>query len=187
LSECGNDDQDQLDSIHLLSSENISQRSESELSKNGSCRCGDFDGGILGNMKLSVVAVFVDNTQHDGQERGSEDIILICEETNTGYNNSTDMVPAKGSLIDLRKGKSSAFVGILDMSEVVVEVVEGSVATCCGSVCSDFSHCIGVIEGFFLGSSLQNHDAGGNASNICTYPTRAVASTPSRQARAERA
>lgn len=36
---------------------------------------------------------------------------------------------AEGSLVDFRKSESAALIGILDMAEVVVEVMEGSVAT----------------------------------------------------------
>ena len=38
------------------------------------------------------------------------------------------MVPAEGSLVDLSEGETTTLIGILDVSEVIVEVVEGSVA-----------------------------------------------------------
>lgn len=147
MSESGDDDKDQLETVHLLTTQDICEGSEAELSKNSSRRSGDFDSSVLGDMQFAAVAVLVDNTQHDGQERGSENIVLICEETNTSHNNGSDMIPAKGSLVDLCKSKSAALIGVLDMGEVIVEVVEGNVATSGGAVRSDFSHCIGLVGG----------------------------------------
>ena len=40
------------------------------------------------------------------------------------------MVPAEGSLVNLGEGKASALVGVGDVDEIVVEVVEGIVTTC---------------------------------------------------------
>jgi len=38
------------------------------------------------------------------------------------------VVPAKWCLVDFGKGKSAALIGILDMSIIVVEVVESGIA-----------------------------------------------------------
>ena len=51
------------------------------------------------------------------------------EETNTGDNDSTDMVPAKRSLVNLSKSETSPLVRVRNMGVVVVEVVEGSIAS----------------------------------------------------------
>lgn len=59
----------------------------------------------------------------------SEDVVRVCEEADSGNHTSSDMVPAKGSLVDLCEGESSPLVGVLDVDEVVVEVVVGSIAT----------------------------------------------------------
>lgn len=63
----------------------------------------------------------------------TEDIIGIREETNTGDDASTNMVPSEWGLVDLGEGKSSSLIRVGDMSEVVVEVVERSVTSRCGS------------------------------------------------------
>jgi hypothetical protein len=39
------------------------------------------------------------------------------------------MIPAKGGLVDLGKGKTTTLVGVLDMSKIIVEVMEGIVAS----------------------------------------------------------
>lgn len=67
-------------------------------------------------------------------------IVRISEEANTGDDAGTDMVPAKRRLIDLGEGKTTTFVGIRDVGEVVVEVVEGGV-TAGGAVARDV--CVG--------------------------------------------
>lgn len=39
------------------------------------------------------------------------------------------MVPAEGRLVDLSQGESSSLIGVGDVSEVIVEVVEGGVSS----------------------------------------------------------
>lgn len=147
LGDGSNDDEDQLDTVHLLSAEDISEGSEAELSNDGSGRGGHLDGGVLRSSEFAGVAVLVHNTQHDGQERGSEDVVLIREETDTGDNTGAHMVPSERRLVDLREGQPTTLVGVLDVSEVVVEVVEGSISTAGRAVSlgSDVEggHCIG--------------------------------------------
>ena len=50
------------------------------------------------------------------------------EETNTSDYDCSDVIPTKRSLVNLRKGKPPPFIWICDVSVVVVEVVEGSIA-----------------------------------------------------------
>jgi hypothetical protein len=54
---------------------------------------------------------------------------LTCKETDTGDENGAHMVPAERRLVDLREGETTTLVGVGDVSVVVVEVVEGSVAS----------------------------------------------------------
>ena len=60
---------------------------------------------------------------------GEPYIVGISEETNTSDNAGTDVIPAKGSLVDLREGETTTLVGVGDVGEVIVEVVEGGVST----------------------------------------------------------
>jgi hypothetical protein len=53
----------------------------------------------------------------------------ICEETNTGDDTGTDVVPAERSLVDLGESKSPALIRVGNVGKVIVEVVEGCVAT----------------------------------------------------------
>lgn len=61
-----------------------------------------------------------------GQEvlTNSKDVIGICEETDTCNDASTDMIPPKWSLVNLCKCKTTAFVDIGYVTEIVVEVME---------------------------------------------------------------
>jgi hypothetical protein len=52
------------------------------------------------------------------------------EEPNTGDDDGANMVPAERGLVDLRQRETSSLIGIRDVGVVVVEVVEGSVASC---------------------------------------------------------
>lgn len=56
-------------------------------------------------------------------------IVRIGEETNTGYNTSSNVVPSERSFIDLSKSETTTLIGILDVSEVIMEVVEGIIST----------------------------------------------------------
>lgn len=60
---------------------------------------------------------------------GPSYIVRISEETNTGDDTSTNMVPAKGSFVDLGERKTTTLIGILNVGEIIVEVVEGIVAS----------------------------------------------------------
>lgn len=56
----------------------------------------------------------IDNAQHGGHEADSENVIGIGEETNTGYHNRSNVIPTKGSFVDLGERKSAALIGICD-------------------------------------------------------------------------
>jgi hypothetical protein len=56
-------------------------------------------------------------------------IVGISEETNTRDNAGSHMVPSKRSFVDLSESESSSLIRILNVCEVIVEVVEGSIAT----------------------------------------------------------
>jgi hypothetical protein len=47
----------------------------------------------------------------------------VREETRSGYENRAYMVPAKGCLVNLCEGKSTALIRVLNVNEVIVEVV----------------------------------------------------------------
>jgi hypothetical protein len=57
----------------------------------------------------------VDDTQHDGEQRDTEDVIAVCEETGAGDEDGADVVPAKGGLVDFSQGEAAALVGVLDV------------------------------------------------------------------------
>lgn len=73
----------------------------------------------------------VDDAQHGGNQVDGENIVGIGKETNAGHDDGAHMVPAKGSLVDFGESKSSTFIGVGDVSVVVVEVVEGGIAADC--------------------------------------------------------
>ncbi len=56
-------------------------------------------------------------------------IVGVSEESDTSNNTGPNMVPSKRGLINLSKGKTSSLVRVSNVREVIVEVVEGSVAS----------------------------------------------------------
>lgn len=56
-------------------------------------------------------------------------IVGISEETNTGDNTGTNVIPSERSLVDLGESKSPSLIGVLNVCEVIVEVVESGVST----------------------------------------------------------
>ena len=50
----------------------------------------------------------IDNPQHASDQVDGEDVIGICEEAYTSDHNSANVIPAKGSLVDFGKGKTTA-------------------------------------------------------------------------------
>jgi hypothetical protein len=71
----------------------------------------------------------VDHAEHCCYNADGEDVVGISEETDTSDENGANMVPAERRLVDLCEGEATALVGVGDVSVVVVEVVEGSIAS----------------------------------------------------------
>ena len=134
LGQRSEDDDDQLQPIHPLTTHDIGKSTEPNLTYDRTSRRRNFDGRIRIGRDVSGLAlcvVPVDDTQHGGNQVDGEDIVGIGEETNARHDNGAHMVPAEGSLVDLGESKSSTFIGVGDVSVVVVEVVEGSIAAGC--------------------------------------------------------
>lgn len=79
LSESCKDDEDQLETIHLLTSNDIGEVSKTQLPENGSTRCSDLDGGIGVGWDGSVGFLVLEegNTQHGRDQVDSEDLTSI--------------------------------------------------------------------------------------------------------------
>jgi len=79
LGESSEDDDDQLKTIHLLTSDNISEITESKLTENGSTRCSDLDGsvGVGRDRSLGFGVVEENNTQHGGDQVNGEDLSMV--------------------------------------------------------------------------------------------------------------
>jgi hypothetical protein len=57
-------------------------------------------------------------------------VVGVSEETNTGDNTGSNMVPSEWSFINLSQSETTTFIWVLDVCEVVVEVVECGITTC---------------------------------------------------------
>ena len=127
----GEDDEDQLQSVHPLAADQIRQSSKPDLADDGAARGGDLDGGIgmFGNGARLLGGILpVDDAQHGRHQIDGEDIVRIGEKADAGDDNGAHMVPAKGSFIDFRQGESSTLIGVLDVSIIIVEIMEGGIA-----------------------------------------------------------
>lgn len=102
-------------------------------------------------MRHLAFAWEVDNANHEGQKRDGEDVVRVCEETDAGNSNSSDVIPSEWCSVNFGEGEASPLVGILNVKKVIVEVVVGVVASsgllrgthcCCrdGSI-EDLRHC----------------------------------------------
>ena len=121
LSKSCDDDENQLKTVHLLATNDISKGTKTNLTDDGTSGGGELDGGILGSEENALVVLLVNDTQHDGQKRDTKDIITVCEETSAGNENGADMVPAKGCFVDLSERKTATFVGLFAISECVMD------------------------------------------------------------------
>ena len=128
LSESGEDDEEQFQSVHVLATEDISSGTEADLTDNCAGRCCELDGGV-GVVRHLAFAREVDNADHEGQKRDGENVVRVCEETDTGNGNGSDVIPSEWCSVDFGEGESSPLIGILDVKKVVVEVVVGIVAS----------------------------------------------------------
>ena len=134
LGESGEDDQNELKTVHLLAANDVGQPAETELTEDSATRGSNLDGGIgIGRYHAGVLLGFlpVDHAQHGGHQVDGENVVGISEETDTSDDNGTDVVPAEGSFVDFRKGKSTPLVGVDNVGEVIVEVVERDIAAFC--------------------------------------------------------
>lgn len=134
LSESGKDDEQQFQSIHALTTEYISSSAEADLPNDRAGRCRELDGCVGGCRHLAF-AWEVDNAEHEGQKRDGEDVVRVCEETDTGNGNGPNVIPSERCSVDFGEGESSPLVGILDVKKVIVKVVVGVVAS--GSLLRD--------------------------------------------------
>jgi hypothetical protein len=128
LSQSGKDDNNQLQAVHSLSTNNIGQCTKAKLTNNSTGRSRQLDSAVRTGGQLTAVVGIVHDTEHNGKHRNDEDVVGISEETNTCNHDGADMVPAKGSFVDLGEGESASLVGVLNVGKVVVEVVEGGTA-----------------------------------------------------------
>lgn len=124
----GKDDDHELQTVHALTSDNIGKHTKPKLANNGTSRGGQLDGIVRGRRHLSGARV-VDDTQHDGQHRGSEDVVRVGEEADTGDDAGADMVPSERSLVNLGQSKTTALIQVACGGELVVPVCVGSITT----------------------------------------------------------
>lgn len=99
-----------------------SQPTETELANDGSTRSRDLDGGggaCRHGARLGLCVVPVNNTEHVGHQTNGEDVVGIGEETDTSDENGADVVPSKGSLVDLGERETATLVRVDDMSVAV--------------------------------------------------------------------
>lgn len=131
LSDGSEDDDDQFKTVHLLTTDDISEETETKLTDDSSSRGSDLDGSVGGDGDFSRGSrvLPVDDTKHSSHDTNGEDVVGIGEETDTSDQTGADMVPAERSLVNLSERESAALIGVGDMGVVVVEVVEGAVAS----------------------------------------------------------
>lgn len=132
LGEGCENDEDKLKTVHALTTDLVSEPTETELTNDGTTRGSDLDGSVGGGRNLSWVLLGVDpvnNTKHVGHETNGEDVVGIGEETGTSDENGTNVVPTELGLVDLSESKTSALVWVGNVCVVVVKVVESGVTT----------------------------------------------------------
>jgi hypothetical protein len=71
-------------------------------------------------------------------------IVGIREESDTSNDTGADVVPSERGLVDLSEGEPSSLVGVGNVCKVIIEVVEGGIAS--GGLVGNLrsSHCVGV-------------------------------------------
>ncbi|KAI6755845.1 hypothetical protein HG531_004951 [Fusarium graminearum] len=127
LSKRSKDDDDQLQTIHALSTDNIGQHTKAKLSYHRTGRSRQLDGIVRAGGQLALPGI-VDDAEHDGQHGDTEDIVRVSEETDTCDDACSNMIPSKGSLVNLCKGETATLIGVGDVGKVVVEVVKGIIS-----------------------------------------------------------
>jgi hypothetical protein len=87
----------EFNTIHPLSSNNISKPSKQQLTDKGTDRVGDLYPQILiGSVLLSVM---VDVSNHGSSDGDGEDIVGISEEPDSGYETCSGVEPLLVSII----------------------------------------------------------------------------------------
>ena len=94
MSKSGKDDDDEFQSVHAFSSNDIGKSTESKLANDGSTTGGNLDGSI-GVSRHGTLFGPVNYAQHSGEQANGEDVVGISEKANTGYNTSSNMVPGE--------------------------------------------------------------------------------------------
>lgn len=146
LTNGGSNDNHEFNTVNALSADNISNPTKEELANDGTGRSRDLDkgSGRGGNLSgLALLGTPEDIGKHGGSNVNGKDIERVGHETNTSDHDGTDVVPSKGGIVDLLESESSALMGVGDVSEIVDEVVEGSVASSSLDTCR---HCWIVIR-----------------------------------------
>ena len=118
LREGGEDDEDELESVHLLPTDEIRENPEADLTDDRSSRRGDLDGCIRvgGDRSWLALGVFpVDDAQHVGDQIDGEDVVGIGEETDPGHDHGPDVIPSKGRFVNLGERESSALIGVCNV------------------------------------------------------------------------
>lgn len=131
MSESGEDDDHQLETVHLLATNKVSKVTETKLADDGTTRGSDLDGGISSGRDFAGIGLSilpVDDAENRGSEGNSEDVVSVSKETYARNDDGTDVVPAKGCLVNLSESQTSSLVGVLNMGIVIVEVVESGVS-----------------------------------------------------------
>jgi len=79
LSKSREDNDDQFESIHALSSNDVCEVSESQLAEDSSSGCSDLDGGVGagGDGAVGLAAVEVDDAQHGRYQVDGENLALL--------------------------------------------------------------------------------------------------------------
>lgn len=131
LSESCEDDQDELETIHPLAADHIGQPAEAKLTDDSSTGRSDLDSSVggLGDGAALLGSVPVDRAKHVRHHTNGEDVVGVGEETNASDEDGADVVPAERSLVNLGQSETTTLVGVGDVGIVVVEVVEGSIAS----------------------------------------------------------
>ena len=103
LDESCEDDDGELDAVHLPPAHLIGEPAEEELADDGAARRGGFEGGIDAGGEDAKVAANIrvedgralpeDHAKHGSDEIDGEDVIGIGEEADARDDDSADMVP----------------------------------------------------------------------------------------------
>lgn len=111
LTKGGHNNDHQLDTVHALAAETISQVTETNLAHEGTNRGSDLDTEI--EVRGEGAAVEVDYSQHGSDQVDGEKIVSVSEETNTGDKTGADVEPAELGVVDLGEGLTATVLELL--------------------------------------------------------------------------